>query len=286
MHGVSGERPMAPQRRVVEPMTIRDVDLSVYDAVIATGHQTAPWVAAAGRRGFYFLQGDERALSPQAEATWDLPLTRFAVSGWLADLVRQHGHPVVGVVPNAVDPTALGCDVAPVVRPARVVALYHRHPVKGPTTLIRTLDLLRDRVPGVRAAVVSARPPSHRMPGWVDLHVRPSRDDLRALYNGSSVCLHTSAVEGWGLVPMEAAACGCAVVATASRGPREFLTPGVSMVEVPVGDASALAEASADLLMHPVVREEMALAGVEAVGRFSWSASTGALEQILEDHAP
>ena len=81
---------------------------------------------------------------------------------------------------------------------------------------------------------------------------------------------------------MEAAACGCAIAATASLGPREFLTPGVSMLEVPVGDAAALAEAAQRLLVDADLRTRVAEAGAEAVGRFSWDDATDRLERILQ----
>ncbi len=286
-HGVEGEQPFPTAGvRVLEPPVLDVGVLHMYDSVIATGHQTAHPVSTCGPgRGFYFVQGDERALSPRAEATWALPLVRFAVSAWVADLLRGRGHPVVGVVPNAVDSSDWQCDRAPAGRGAHVVALYHRHPVKGPRTLVRALRQLRERVPEVSATVVCARPPTHRLPRWVDVRVRPSQPELRAIYNRAAVCLHTSTVEGWGLVPMEAAACGCAVVATASRGPREYLDPGRSMVEVPVGDGAALAYHAARLLRDDRARRAVASAAVEDVSRFSWSASADALESILVGHS-
>ncbi|MDT0632675.1 glycosyltransferase family 4 protein [Rubrivirga litoralis] len=318
--------------RTVEPASPGALDVRSHDAVIATGWQTAPWVAAlttpprspprrpappvaspprpasrdvaplrppsfpelgawggagettraeGGAVGLYFLQHDERHLSPRAEATWHLGLSNVAVAGWIADEVRAHGAPVVGVVPNAVDPADVALDVPLAERAPRVVALYHRLPVKGPDVLVEALGVLRDLVPGVGADVVSARPPRHRLPEWVDLHVRPPRPALRALYNRAAVCLHTSRVEGWGLVPMEAAACGCAVVATDSRGVSEFLRAGRSMRQVPVGDAAGLAREAADLLRHASRRVEIARAGVEDVARFSWADSTERFEAIL-----
>ena len=309
--------------RTVEPSSPAALGASACDAVIATGWQTAPWVAALttarpaasggvgevggspprpadedepgvsprparyaeerGGVGLYFIQHDERHLSARAEATWHLPLVRVAVAGWIAEVVAAHGAPVRGVVPNAVDPADFALDQPLDARPRRVVALYHRLPVKGPDTLVGALEALRERVPDVGADVVSARPPSHRLPDWVDLHVRPPRPALRALYNGAAVCLHTSRLEGWGLVPMEAAACGCAVVATASRGVAEFLRAGRSVVEVPVGDAGALAREAADLLLHPARRVAVARAGVEDVARFSWADSTGRFEALIRE---
>ena len=254
----------------------------IYDAVIATGHQTANPVARQAKgRGFYFIQGDERTIGRGVPQTWHLPLGRIAVSRWVADLVEAHGAPVLGVVPNAVDHEVWGVDRDPGQREDRIVALYHRHPVKGPETLIRALEELKRLRPAVEADVFSARSPSHRLPAWVGTHVRPSRSQLRRLYNRAAVCLHTSRAEGWGLVPMEAAACGCALVATASLGPREFLTPGTSMTEVPVGDGLALARQTARLLRNPALRTRQAHAAIESVQRFSWEDSTDRLEALL-----
>ena len=307
--------------RTVEPATWRGIAAADFDAVIATGWQTASWVATlagsrprphparalgtaqsvrresgagrggapggagggVGRRpvGLYFLQHDERYLDPAAEDTWRLGLVNVAVAGWLADAVRAHGAPVAGVVPNAVDPGDVGVDRPLADRERRVVALYHRLPVKGPGTLVTALEALRERVADVGADVVSARPPSHRLPSWVDLHVRPPRPALRALYNRAAVCLHTARLEGWGLVPMEAAACGCAVVATASRGPSEYLRAGRSMREVPVGDADGLAREAADLLDHPARRAVLAEAALADVARFSWDDSTDRFEALI-----
>ncbi|PAP77337.1 glycosyltransferase family 4 protein [Rubrivirga marina] len=288
VHGVLGHGPEAGRLvETLEPPTLQSIDLSFFDAVIATGHQTAPWVHHGSHPNpFYFIQGDERSLSERAEATWALPLRRFTVAGWLAELLASAGHPVEGVVPNAVDPSELFATTPPRDRPARVVALYHRHPVKGPEVLIDALSRLRKRIPTLEASVFAARPPSHRLPDWVEVSIRPSRETLRALYDGAAVCLHTSRVEGWGLVPMEAAACGAVVVATASRGPREFLEPERSMMEVAVGDAAALADAAESVLRDVERRARLAEAAQVDVARFSWDESTARLESILTSQRP
>ena len=267
---------------VREPSILDRHDLDNFDSVIATGHQTVKPVShASSKRRFYFVQGDERELASGVEDTWGLPLTRVTVSCWLADLIESHGHPVQGVVPNGIDPSMWALDRAIERRRNRVIALYHRHPVKGPKTLITALKELRRLRPTVRADVFAARTPRHTFPSWVRVRVRPGPDMLRKMYNRAAVCLHTSRVEGWGMVPMEAAACGCAVVATASRGPQEYLTPGVSMTEVSVGDALGLAREAARLLRDPAARVAQARAGVQAVAQFRWDDSTGALERIL-----
>ncbi len=284
-HGVSAAPYYAAYGvETLEVEAIRDASIPQADSVIATGYQTAPWVAGLDEKAgekLYFLQHDERHLTPRAEETWALPMTRIAVARWIAETVEAAGFPVLGVVPNAVDPADFALDAPLMGRSPRVVALYHRLPSKGPDTLVAALNEMRHIRSDVEADVIAARPPSHALPEWVRVHVRPDPAALRALYNGAAVVLHTSRLEGWGLVPMEAAACGCAVVATASRGVAEFLRAGVSMREVPVGDAGPLAEAAVSLLDDPDARIRMAQAAMADVARFSWDASTDTFERLL-----
>lgn len=287
-HGIPNRPPYDEAGvRTIEPETWRGLEGVAANAVIAVGHQSIPWALSltAHRRatGIYMIQdGLRHGLG--TGSTWDAPLVRVAVSSWIASAVEAAGAPVEAVVPNAVDHDVF-FPVAPVThRDPRVIALYHRHPIKGPTTLIETLHRMRAMRPDVQADVVSARPPRHRLPPWVDVHVRPEAAALAGLYNRAAVCLHTSRLEGWGLVPMEAAACGCAVVATESRGVNEFLTPGRSMLQVPVDDTVGLAREALRLLSDVPLRRRIAEAGIEDVGRFSWEASTEVLEEVLLRH--
>ena len=291
IHGVSGRAEYESHGvRTVECARPADLPTASFDAVIATGFQTARWASTAaergGARGFYFIQHDERHLNPRAGETWELPLVKITAARWVAEVIREAGQPVAEVIPYAIDPAEFGVDEPVAQRRAHAVALYHRLPSKGPDVLIAALRALRKRSPSVGATVIAARPPSHRFPAWVDVRVRPPTPELRAIYNGAAVCLHTSRSEGWGLVPMEAAACGCAVVATASGGPAEYLTAGRSMVEVPVGSSAGLAEAAARLIDHEEERVRLAEAAVHDVGRFSWEASQDAFERVLLTHLP
>lgn len=258
------------------------------DAVIATGIQTASWVrdlpTSKGTKG-YFIQHEETFLDPAALDTWHYPFVRITCARWLARRVEEEGEAVAGVVPNAIDPSEFFIERPVERRPLRVVALYHRLPVKGPDVLIEALERLKAALPAVEADVFAARRPGRRLPGWVRVHVRPDVEALRALYNGAAVFIHPSRGEGWPLVPMEAAACGCAVAASANEGISEYLTYGATMRAVPVGDGAALAEAAFGLLRHPTERIRLARAAGEAVARYRWPALTAHFEALLEGRA-
>ena len=283
LHGVAG----ATEYRV-EGIETRDVDrvtsetIPPSDAVIATGFQAIDSVLQLpdeqGRK-VQFVQGDETFVDPAARAAWRLPFARIACAPWLADAIRSEGGTCLGVVPNAADPSFFVCD-AEASRPPRVLALYHRHPVKGPDVLIEALARLKALRPNVEVDVFCARPPSHRLPSFVTVHIRPAPEALLALYAGAPVFLHTSRSEGWPLTPLEAAASGCVVVATRNPGIEDVLECGASMRCVPPEDAKSLASAAATVLDSPDDRR-LGLAARARSAAFEWDALTDRFEALL-----
>ncbi|CAN5539560.1 glycosyltransferase family 4 protein [soil metagenome] len=286
LHGLTGEPYYSPPGvATVQVGRLVPEVVPNGDVLIATGWQTAEAVAhlpAAKGRKFYFVQGLESYQSPRALDTWHLPMSRFTCAHWLAERIRAAGEEVIGVVPNAVSPEHFYPERPIAGRRPSVVALYHRAEIKGPTELIATLVNLRTRIPELEATVFSARPPSHKLLGWVRIEVRPAVERLRQMYNDAAVLLHTSTLEGWPLVPMEAAACGCAVAGFANEGVREYLADGDTASLVEMGDVDALTEASANLLTNETLRIERATAARAAVAQFSWEASTDILEGFLQ----
>jgi len=77
---------------------------------------------------------------------------------------------------------------------------------------------------------------------------RPDQDALVRLYQGASVFALPSDEEGFGMVLLEAMACGVPVVSTRSGGPDGIITDGVDGYLVPLDDAPALSDRLARLL--------------------------------------
>jgi glycosyltransferase involved in cell wall biosynthesis len=57
-----------------------------------------------------------------------------------------------------------------------------------------------------------------------------------------------SLIEGFGLVLIEAMACGLAPVTTYTSGPRDIITHGLDGILIPVGDAIAISQALSKLI--------------------------------------
>jgi D-inositol-3-phosphate glycosyltransferase len=86
---------------------------------------------------------------------------------------------------------------------------------------------------------------------------RPDRDALVRLYQGASVFALPSDEEGFGMVLLEAMACGVPVVSTRSGGPDGIITDGEDGYLVPLDDAATMAARLESLLQNPAHNTEM-----------------------------
>ena len=83
------------------------------------------------------------------------------------------------------------------------------------------------------------------------LRGRVGRDEMPALLRSADAVVCAPWYEPFGIVPLEAMACGVPVVATAVGGQIDSVVDGVTGVHVPPRDPAALAAALRDLLDHP-----------------------------------
>lgn len=88
-----------------------------------------------------------------------------------------------------------------------------------------------------------------------------SMQQLRDLYQASSLFVLPSNEEGLGIVILEAMASGLPVISTDCGGPTTAIVPDETGLLTPVGDAGALADAMCTLLNNPGRRIDMGAAG-------------------------
>jgi D-inositol-3-phosphate glycosyltransferase len=116
--------------------------------------------------------------------------------------------------------------------------------------------------------------------------VRPQRHArLRAFYRAADVCVVPSRSESFGLVALEAAACGTPVVATAVGGLRSLVADGETGFHVRERDPVAFATPVAVLLDAPDVARGMGTAAHARSRRYSWSITAGRLRRLYGDLA-
>jgi D-inositol-3-phosphate glycosyltransferase len=105
----------------------------------------------------------------------------------------------------------------------------------------------------------------------VDFRGRLERHEVPPLLRSADVVVCVPWYEPFGIVPLEAMACGVPVIASAVGGLIDTVVHGVTGMHVPPRDPDRIAEAARVLLADPDLRAELGRAGVlRARRRFSW----------------
>lgn len=103
--------------------------------------------------------------------------------------------------------------------------------------------------------------------------------DLVVLLNRATVLVLPSLLEGFGLPAVEAAACGCPVLATTASPLPSLLGDGGIFLD-PL-DAPGWERALADVLGSEALQRRMREAGLAAAGRLTWEAAARQMRDVL-----
>jgi glycosyltransferase involved in cell wall biosynthesis len=115
----------------------------------------------------------------------------------------------------------------------------------------------------------------------VDFVVQPSDAEMREAYRSCFATLFTAFNEDWGLVVIEAMACGKPVVATNRGGPVEIVRNGRDgLLAEP--DPRAFAEAMVRLVTDPHLYADIASSAPQHAARFGWGPFIDRLDHAIE----
>jgi glycosyltransferase involved in cell wall biosynthesis len=109
-------------------------------------------------------------------------------------------------------------------------------------------------------------------------------EDLVVLLNQADVLVLPSLLEGYGLPAVEAAACGCPVVATKSSPLPDLLGDGGIYFD-PL-NTYELEESLIRVLSSKTLRQKMSRAGLKAVEMLTWDRAALALKQLIGSVIP
>jgi len=110
-----------------------------------------------------------------------------------------------------------------------------------------------------------------------------SRQQMCQRYQQADVTLFTSMMEheAFGLVPLEAMASGCPVIATGVGGSSEYCLDGVNCMRVPPGDSAALARAVRQLAQSQNLRRRLVEGGLRTASAFTLDRQAAGIEHWL-----
>lgn len=228
--------------------------------------------------------GWSRALRARlARLSYALPVERVYVSRWLA---RQVGEPEGRLLSLGIDP---GVFHARGRRPAsdqvRIGAIARRGAVKGWSDVLEAARGLRTAVP-IEFVIVAVDPVA--LPEGHPVEATGPLDEaaIAAFYRSVDVFVFPSLSEGFPAPPLEAMACGAAVVATRSGGVEEYAIDGGNAVLVPPRDPAALRDAIRQVVEDPALRARLVAEGTRTAAERSREWMRDAVVALAEPRPP
>lgn len=260
----------------IDPRWIPDLNRESVP-LVAVGHAAASCLVASGygRHTVQFIQGFEDWSHDPIEIrrTWHGCRSLIGISQWIVSMVREEDLECAQA-PNGIELDIFRPKVDPSDRKGCTIGfLAHPQPLKDSKSAVACCAAVREQYPDTRFRSFGPHERPDFVPDWIEYMQSPRGESLADFYNSVDVFLATSLSEGWGLVPSEAMACGCAVVATDIGGHREFCVQGSTALMVAPGDVAAMTESVSRLLSDRTLRMDLGKNGAAHAKRFSWSAS-------------
>ncbi len=107
-----------------------------------------------------------------------------------------------------------------------------------------------------------------------------SQDELPYYYSAADIVVMPSLYESFGMVALEAMACGTPVVASDVGGLSFVVRDGETGMLVPEGDPRALADTLEHLLCEPDLRTRLGKRGVEVAHEYAWTSIASRIEEV------
>lgn len=269
------------------------------DVTIATSFETAIPCALFGKgKLFYFAQHyepyfkeempDPYLAEIEAVASYQLGINIIANSTWLKNTIRNR-------FPGAEVRLCLNAINHDVYYPAprkklnnnldiRIISYGGRNAKwKGFREMAESMRIAREALPEVNIRWLvygdACLPSNNSVAPYESLgFLQPP--ELAKAYQGADILLSASHYESFPLFPLEAMACGLAVVAT-QAGTEDYAISGVTAEIVPPRSPDKIAKSLIRLISDQDYRERLATNGPPAAREFNWDKSVSTMEKIL-----
>ena len=258
------------------------------DLLFATFWTTVPWLEKIpARRKLYLVQSDERlfyeaeSLKAQVADTYRKNYEYVVIAQWLVDMLREQFGKSAVYVPNGLDSELFFPGDPLEAKDTQRLRVLIEGPISVPFKgMVEAYAAVSELDCELWIVSTDGKPES----GWrYDRFFEGvNQAEMRRIYSSCHVLLKMSRVESFAYPPLEAMACGCAVVLGEVSGGIEYASNEVNVLKVPQGDVAAARAAVLKLLTNPELRERLILAGFETVKCWSWEPSRESMLALVE----
>lgn len=275
--------------KIKRVFNLKEENIPEADITVATANQTADWLVDYPRtkgEKFYFIQDYETWTRDKnlVDATWKMPLKKIVISSWLKNLAQNYfNEKIFGLVPDGLDLKIFNPENRTKNKSLKILMQYHPLEKKGFIDGLAAFLMAKQEIPDIDLTIFSAYPLPKRLKRQYEFYYRPKLNKLKELYCSTDIFLWPSRVEGFGLPPMEAMACGCAVISTDTGAIRDYSIPDETVILTPPNQPEIMAGKIICLANSKNKMEKIGRAASERMKQFDWQDSTRKLEKIFSN---
>lgn len=164
-----------------------------------------------------------------------------------------------------------------------ICLIARQHPCKG---LITFIDAFHNLPLAIKAQIGKVTLVSHDDLTHFDTHgmeiVKPTSDeDIARVYQSSDIFISTSWWEGFGLPPLEAMACGCAVITSMSGGVNEYAINQLNCLMYEPRNEQQLINMLTKLIQDAQLRNKLARNGQNTSEQYYWEKEAETFVSII-----
>jgi glycosyltransferase involved in cell wall biosynthesis len=258
------------------------------DIIVSTAVETADIVLNLNKsKGgkFYLIQDFENWNMTDEEVftTYGYNMNNIVISKWLKKIVDEKSKNPSIYIPNAIDFNIFGVDIPIDNRTTHSIAmLFHNGEHKGVKYGLEAIYALKKNYQDLEVTLFGVPKRPNYLPKWIDYVRSATQEDLRKIYNKSTIFLCPSINEGFGLTGAESMACGCALVSTAYKGVLEYAENGNNALLSPIKDVNSMVKNAIKLFDDNAYRVKLALEGENSIKKLSWDNTIKAFELAVD----
>ena len=265
--------------------------ISNIDIMVATHWSTVPYVLLSGaKRKVYFVQSDERRfilekkykdnLINYIEETYKSNMEFMTEAIWIQRWLKEEFNKDAYYVPNGLD-TDVFYKTEPIEpkgeKPRVLIEGQINYWLKGTEEAYEAVKDL-----DCELWIVSSwgKPPKYWK--YTKFFEKVPFEKMKNLYSSCDIFLKMSKVEGFFGPPMEAMACGCAVVVGKVSGYDEYIVNNENALVVESGDITDARKAVQKLMKRQELRDKLIKTALRVPYDWNWSKSIDLLEKMID----
>lgn len=268
----------------VSDKSIRDADVTMA-TMWATAYDVNKLNKCKGNK-YYFIQGfeiwDNRELGL---ASYKLPLNKIVISTWINNKLME----TLGIGPFPI--VMNGINTNKFYNPYKVyktnnetvqlLMLNHTLEKKGVKYGIQSFEKVHEIFPNTKLKMFGMCP-DENLPEYVEYYQNPVPELLIKLYCEADIFIFPSLEEGWGLAPLEAMACKCAVAGTNTGFVLDIGSDRCNMLISDAGDVDGMASNICQLISDYGLLKNISEMGYITVRQLEWKKAALELDKLLK----